>query len=127
MEWGVRTLPRTRRAGVISDASVDFGEDVHADGERFEGEHCFDDVSGDASAVALTPITREAMRGPGSRDVFEHGDGRTDNGVTWTASAGTFAGNVWTVAERSGTYTITATSVDNPSVFVTTTTTSADR
>jgi Immunoglobulin I-set domain/Immunoglobulin domain len=46
--------------------------------------------------------------------------GATDN-VTWTATAGTFAGNVWTSPNTVGTYTITATSVDEPSVSATTT------
>ena len=39
----------------------------------------------------------------------------------WTATGGTFAGNVWTAPTTAGTYTITATSVDQPSVSVTTT------
>ncbi|HEX4379246.1 MAG TPA: hypothetical protein VH022_04390, partial [Candidatus Acidoferrum sp.] len=49
--------------------------------------------------------------------------GGLTNGVTWTASAGTFVGNVWTSPNTVGTYTITATSVDNPAISVTTTTT----
>jgi hypothetical protein len=48
--------------------------------------------------------------------------GATDN-LTWTATAGTFAGNVWTSPNTAGTYTITATSVDEPSVSTTTTVT----
>jgi hypothetical protein len=48
--------------------------------------------------------------------------GATDN-LTWTATAGTFAGNVWTSPNTAGTYTITATSVDEPSVTTTTTVT----
>ena len=39
----------------------------------------------------------------------------------WTATGGTFTGNVWTAPTTPGTYTITATSVDEPSVSVTTT------
>jgi hypothetical protein len=46
--------------------------------------------------------------------------GATDN-LTWKATGGTFAGNVWTSPNTAGTYTITATSVDEPSVSVTTT------
>ena len=46
--------------------------------------------------------------------------GATDN-LTWTATGGTFTGNVWTAPTTAGTYTITATSVDEPSVSVTTT------
>ncbi|WP_158792560.1 immunoglobulin domain-containing protein [Granulicella sp. L60] len=46
--------------------------------------------------------------------------GATD-ALTWTASGGTFAGNVWTSPNTVGTYTITATSVDEPSVSASTT------
>ena len=40
--------------------------------------------------------------------------------MTWSANGGSFAGNVWTAPAVVGTYTITATSVDDPSVSVTT-------
>jgi hypothetical protein len=46
--------------------------------------------------------------------------GATD-GIAWSASAGSFNGSVWTPPAAAGTYTITATSVDELSVFVTTT------
>ncbi|HEY2821757.1 MAG TPA: hypothetical protein VGJ06_12010 [Candidatus Acidoferrum sp.] len=76
------------------------------------------------SAVALTPITPAAhTEAPGHVTFSSTATGGLTNGVTWTASAGTFVGNVWTSPNVAGTYTITATSVDNPSVFVTTTTT----
>ncbi len=76
------------------------------------------------SAVALTPITPGALtEAPGHIAFSSTATGGLTDGVTWTASAGTFAGNVWTSPNAAGTYTITATSVDNPSVVVTTTTT----
>jgi hypothetical protein len=76
------------------------------------------------SAVALTPITPGShAEAPGNVTFSSTATGGLTNGVTWTSSVGTFAGNVWTSPNTAGTYTITATSVDNPSVFVTTTTT----
>ena len=76
------------------------------------------------SAVALTPITPGThTEAPGNVAFSSTATGGLTNGVTWTASAGTFAGNVWTSPNAAGTYTITATSVDNPSISVTTTTT----
>ena len=49
--------------------------------------------------------------------------GATDN-VTWTTSAGTItSGGVWTSPNVAGTYTITATSADEPSVSASTTVT----
>lgn len=76
------------------------------------------------SAVALTPITPGShTEAPGNVTFSSTATGGLTNGVTWTASAGTFAGNVWTSPNAAGTYTITATSVDNPSISATTTTT----
>ena len=50
--------------------------------------------------------------------------GGATNNVTWTATAGSFVGNVWTApASAGGPYTITATSVDDPSKTATTTAT----
>ncbi len=81
-------------------------------------------MPGDAADVALTPITPGAQtEAPGHVTFSSTATGGLTNGVTWTASAGTFAGNVWTSPNAAGTYTITATSVDNPAVSVTTTTT----
>jgi len=78
------------------------------------------------SKVALTPITPGAQtEAPGHVMFSSSATGGLTNNVTWTASAGTFAGNVWTSPNAAGTYTITATAVDNPSVFATTTTTIA--
>src|ERR1700677_1738976 len=75
-------------------------------------------------AVALTPITPGVQtEAPGHVTFSSTATGGLTNGVTWKASAGTFIGNVWASPTTAGTYTITATSVDNPSVLVTTTTT----
>jgi hypothetical protein len=76
--------------------------------------------------VALTAITPGAQTEAPGHVVFSSiASGGLTNGVTWSASGGAFAGNVWTSPNAAGTYTITATSVDNPSVAVTTTTTIA--
>lgn len=42
--------------------------------------------------------------------------GGATNAVTWSASGGSFSGGSWTAPSTAGTYTITATSVDNPAV-----------
>jgi hypothetical protein len=75
-------------------------------------------------SVALTPITPGAQtEGPGQVSFATTATGGLTNTVKWTANAGTFVGNVWTSPSTVGTYTITATSVDNPAISVTTTTT----
>jgi hypothetical protein len=75
-------------------------------------------------SVALTPITPGTQtEAPGQVSFATTATGGLTNTVTWKASAGTFVGNVWTSPNAVGTYTITATSVDNPAVMVTTTTT----
>ena len=76
------------------------------------------------SAVALTPITpANQTEAPGVVSFATTATGGVTNTVTWSATGGTFVGNVWTSPTVVGAYTIKATSVDNPSVFVTTTTT----
>jgi hypothetical protein len=60
---------------------------------------------------------------PGKQTLTATASGGATNNLTWTATGGTFAGNVWTSPNTVGTYTITATSVDEPSVSVTTTVT----
>jgi hypothetical protein len=78
------------------------------------------------SAVALTAITPGTqIEAPGHITFSSTATGGLTNGVKWSASAGTFTGNVWTSPNAVGTYTITATAVDNPSLIVTTTTTIA--
>jgi hypothetical protein len=74
------------------------------------------------SGVAITAISPgNQTLAPGQIPFAATASGGATNGVTWTATGGTFAGNVWTAPTTPGTYTITATSVDQPSVFVTTT------
>ncbi len=72
--------------------------------------------------VTITPISPANQTfAPGMLSFTATASGGVTNNLTWTASAGTFVGNVWTSPTVPGTYTITATSVDEPSVFVTTT------
>ncbi len=49
--------------------------------------------------------------------------GGATNTLTWTATGGTLNGSVWTPPAVNGTYTITATSVDEPTAHVSTTVT----
>src|ERR1700678_849613 len=74
--------------------------------------------------VKITPIVpANQTTAPGQLTFTATASGGLTNGLTWTASAGTFSGNVWTSPTLPGTYTITATSVDEPSVSVTPTST----
>ena len=74
--------------------------------------------------VTITPITpANQTTAPGQLTFNATASGGLTNNLTWTASAGTFNGNVWTSPTTPGTYTITATSGDEPSVSVTTTST----
>jgi hypothetical protein len=76
------------------------------------------------TSVTITPISPANQTvAPGQVSFSATASGGVTNGLTWTASAGSFSGNVWTAPAVVGTYTITATSVDEPSVFVTTTAT----
>jgi hypothetical protein len=58
---------------------------------------------------------------PGTQAFTATVSGGATDSLTWAASGGTFVGNVWTSPNAVGTYTITATSVDEPSVSATTT------
>ena len=72
--------------------------------------------------VSLTPISPANQTiAPAQTSFSTTATGGATDAVTWSATAGTFSGNVWTPPSTAGTYTITATSVDEPSVFVTTT------
>jgi hypothetical protein len=72
--------------------------------------------------VTLTPITPANQTiAPAATSFTSTATGGATDGITWTATAGTFSGNVWTPPNTVGTYTVTATSVDEPSVSVTTT------
>ena len=71
--------------------------------------------------VTLTPISPANQTiAPAQTPFTSTASGGATDAVTWTASAGTFSGNVWTPPLIAGTYTITATSADEPSVYVTT-------
>ncbi len=48
-------------------------------------------------------------------------NGGATNTVTWSANGGSFSGSTWTSPNIAGSYTITATSVDEPSVSLSTT------
>ncbi len=72
--------------------------------------------------VSITPISpANQTLAPGQISFAATATGGATNGLTWSATGGTFTGNVWTAPTTPGTYTITATSVDEPSVSVTTT------
>jgi hypothetical protein len=74
------------------------------------------------TSVAITPITpANQTAAPGQVNFAATATGGVTNKLTWSASSGTFAGNLWTSPNAVGTYTITATSVDNPAVSVFTT------
>jgi hypothetical protein len=74
--------------------------------------------------VLLTPIAPANQTfAPAQISFSSTANGGATDGITWSASAGTFDGDVWTPPAAAGVYTITATSVDEPSVFVTTTVT----
>ena len=73
------------------------------------------------SGVSITPISpANQTLAPGQIPFTATATGGATNGLTWTASAGSFNGDVWNAPTTPGSYTITATSVDEPSVFVTT-------
>jgi hypothetical protein len=72
--------------------------------------------------VALTPISPANQTiAPAQVSFTSTASGGATDGITWTASAGSFNGSIWTPPTTAGTYKITAASVDEPSVTVTTT------
>jgi len=74
--------------------------------------------------VTISSISpANATIAPGKQTFTATVSGGATDTLTWTATAGTFAGNVWTSPNTIGTYTITATSVDEPSVSTSTTVT----
>ena len=74
------------------------------------------------TAIAISPISPANQTfAPGQIPFAATATGGATNGLTWSATAGTFSANVWTSPTAAGTYTITATSVDEPSVSVSTT------
>jgi hypothetical protein len=73
-------------------------------------------------AVSISSISPgNQTLAPGQIPFSATATGGATNNLMWTATGGTFTGNVWTAPTAAGTYTITATSVDEPSVSVTTT------
>jgi hypothetical protein len=72
--------------------------------------------------VTITPILpANQTTAPGLITFTATASGGLTNNLVWSASVGSFSGNVWTSPTVVGSYTITATSVDEPAVFVTTT------
>jgi hypothetical protein len=73
------------------------------------------------TSVTITPISpANQIFAPGSANFTATASGGLTNNLTWSATAGTFAGNVWTSPAIAGRYTLTATSVDDPAVSVST-------
>jgi hypothetical protein len=78
------------------------------------------------TSVVISPITpADQTFAPGPVTFTATASGGLTNTLTWGATSGTFAGKVWIAPAVAGTYTITATSVDNPAISVTTTATVA--
>jgi Immunoglobulin domain len=77
------------------------------------------------TAVSITPITpANQTSGPETVDFTATASGGASDHLTWSATGGTISSSgVWTAPDTPGTYTIKAASVDDPSVFVTTTVT----
>jgi hypothetical protein len=75
------------------------------------------------TSVSISPITpANQTMAPGTQAFGATASGGSTNNVTWSASGGVIsATGVWTSPNVAGTYTITATSVDEPSVLVHTT------
>jgi hypothetical protein len=73
------------------------------------------------TGVTITPISpANQTLAPGQIAFTATASGGATNNLTWSATGGTFSGSTWTSPTTAGTYTITATSVDEPSVSVTT-------
>jgi Bacterial lectin len=74
------------------------------------------------TAVTITPILPANQTfAPGQLNFAATASGGVTNNLKWSATVGSFTTNVWTSPSSVGTYTITATSVDNPAVSVATT------
>ncbi|MGA8529016.1 MAG: immunoglobulin domain-containing protein [Acidobacteriaceae bacterium] len=69
---------------------------------------------------AITPANQTSA--PKTQNFSATASGGSTNQLTWSASGGTItSAGVWTAPDTPGAYTITATSVDNPTVSVSTT------
>ncbi len=76
------------------------------------------------TAVSVSNIQPAgSTMGPGTVSFSATVSGGVTNTLNWSASDGSFAGNTWTSPSAAGTYTITATSADNPAIHATTTVT----
>ena len=76
------------------------------------------------SNVTLSAITPANLTlAPGQQAFATAAQGGVLDTVSWGASGGSFSGSVWTSPNVAGTYTITATSVDQPTRSVSTTVT----
>jgi hypothetical protein len=73
--------------------------------------------------VTIGPITpANQTSAPGALNFTATASGGSTNQLTWSASGGSItSAGVWTAPDTPGTYTITATSVDNPTISVSTT------
>jgi hypothetical protein len=73
------------------------------------------------TTVTITPISpANQIVAPGQTNFSATASGGVTNGLTWSATGGSFSSNVWTAPTVPGNYTVTATSVDEPSVSVST-------
>ncbi len=73
------------------------------------------------SVSSISPAT--PVMGPGQQRFSANASGGLTNNLTWSASGGTFNAGVWSSPTTAGSYTITATSVDEPSISSSTTAT----
>lgn len=74
------------------------------------------------TAVSILSISpNNQTMAPGTQSFTASVSGGAINTVTWSATGGTFNNNLWTSSNLAGTYTITATSVDKPSLSLSTT------
>lgn len=69
-------------------------------------------VTSNVSISSVSPVDQTIA--PGQQAFSATVIGGLTDAVRWTASAGSFIGNVWTSPNNAGTNTITATSVDDP-------------
>ena len=77
------------------------------------------------TGVSITPVTPAIQTiAPGQQTFSATASGGVTDNLTWSATAGSItAAGVWTSPDVAGTYTITATSVDDPSLSASTTVT----
>jgi hypothetical protein len=71
--------------------------------------------------VSISPITpADQTMSPGQQAFTATAQGGLTDALRWTATAGSFSGNVWTSPNTAGQYTITATSADDPTKLAST-------